>query len=323
MGRKWMWGARYNTYKPQKPDWIQYVSNDSKGFWKAEDFYLDKIDKITFKNIHEYKWGFRSRFFYWIYDFEKLKWWIRLHGTTKEEFLIQASLIENWYFDINIWNTKGVYAIGKKEFENWHQVRYKKRFTNYNKDCENIDSLIWVLAKNLFSTDLIEYVLWQETKKFKWIIEMKKVFYSQLKILKNVKKNDKDRRNQKIHFYKNNEDWFFEKYWYTINDRYKKKYDYMLNYFWKENRVLIYNDFSYFADAIKRRYNEWRKNPKLYNEKDIKFWAEKYIEYKEEIRSSDFIKELINLYKESPFDFKKRLELFRKRFKELFPNEKL
>lgn len=93
-------------WKRAYKDTDNFINNELTRPYKEQDknidFQIDKIAEINIKNVENYPWAFRCRFFYWIYDFTKNKGWIRLHWTTSKEFLIQVWLVEEWYFDANI-----------------------------------------------------------------------------------------------------------------------------------------------------------------------------------------------------------------------------
>lgn len=274
-------------------DWItEYLKDDIKKI----DFYEKYIEKINIYDIKNYHYWFTSRFFYWIYDFDRNKWWIRLHWVKADDFLIKVWLFIEWYYDVNILNFKWIFW-WKNEIKNWPNVWHKKRFKNNNKECLSLDRLAYKLKLSWANTELNRKITKIKDSFYRWPALLKKLFNSQTKLLRYIRKQDKDRIKLKQSLYHNDNSYYEEKYWYTPEERYKRKYFMMLNYLWKENRIFL-----------KLQYTRNR----LYESLTEKYeWDEAW----------NFIKSVLEISNSINVNFKERKKIILAKYKELFNNK--
>lgn len=294
--------------------------------WKnlKTEFYLEKIDDINIENIKNYKSSFRYMFFYWIYDDENKKWWIKMHWLNSSEFLIQIWLVEEWFFDAVIWNHKWIFA-NEEYIQKYHNIRYKKtKFTNYNREAKNLESLISRCHNIWFDSIVLEIFFWNYIKskeKLKWDREIKKVFYPQLYLLRDIITRDKDRKNCMIHKYKNWEEDFKKKYWYSIEDRHKMKYKMMLKYIWKENRLFIFSSFyTTLSDSNKLRIEKELEN--IAKSWEMFDWHKLYYENRyKSYEKWDLIYNLSKISNAKNLNFKERYKFIISEYNKLFNNK--
>lgn len=292
---------------------INFIKAQIISFYKKnsdltiKNFHLDELEKINIENIESYNWWFRARFFYWIFDFKNKKGWIKLHWTTTQEFLIMASFVENWFFDVKIWNFQGVFA-NKENAKKWHNIRNKKEvFKNYNnRDVWDIlfliNRLIWVN----FWNELLLKVFDFKRRLVIWVVPITQFFYTQLKILKEMKKRDWSIEKHKIDKYH----YFDYETFEEVMERQKIKYKYMLKYIWRENKILLYLN-----------YNNWLETDNFYRVaykwEDI-FKINKYKKDNPYNKWNEIIKKLNQISNIHNVNFSERVKFMNKVHKELF-----
>ena len=255
----------YSIYQEPKKDWKKYYTDKINiiSDWITEYFkddtkkidYCEKnIDRITICNIKDYHYWFTSRFFYWIYDFDKNKWWIRLHWVKADDFLIKVWLFKEWYYDVNILNFKWIFW-WKKEIKNWPNVWHKKRFKNNNKECLTLDKLSYKLKLSWANTELNRKITGIKDSFYRWPALLKKLFNSQTKLLRYIRKQDKDRIQLKQSLYHNDNSYYEDSYVIEIKDSLTEKYTQLLTLEANVNHYLI-EDLEDRSSYIFRIYAE-------------------------------------------------------------------
>jgi len=227
-----------------------YISNLLSWYWTdIENFYFEDSKTIWIKDIDSYSWSFTCRFFYWIYDVEKKKWWIKYHWLSIDEFYIEIWKLANWFYDCKIWNEKWIYS-GFKERIKWDEVK-KLNFKNKSEYLNDTKDLYYKLIRLWITKNLIKYIIPHAWHDWRWNISTKELFFSQLKLLKNTI-IDEDKKKLQFHPTHNVNRWYYEEYWYIPEEKYKKEYNKMLDYLWKENKVFFYSkDYSLREKLIK------------------------------------------------------------------------
>lgn len=279
---------------------VNFYKNINK---EIKNFHLEEIEKINIKNISNFHWWFRARFFYWIFDFKSQKGWIRFHWTNTKEFLIKSSLVEKWFFDVNIWSLKWVFASDENS-KKWQWIIYKKeKFNNYSRDCLSIEVLINKLLSIWFSFELLKNIFNIKTTDIFWTLPVTTFFYTQLKILKEIRKRDKDIIKYKIDNYHYNHSSFELNFWQNIKERLDFKYNLTLKYLWKENKVLLYLNFSNEVESYLKLL-KWNENSSILKNEIEKIG----------LKWNDFIKELNKISNIKNVNFIERAKVMKKYF---------
>ncbi len=235
------------------------VKNTTRVFWKAENFHLEQAKNIWLLDVLKYEWHILSRFFYWIYNIKKNKGWIRLSWFWIDKFFIQIWLTEKHFYDVNIWTWKWIYA-DTKNIKRWWNIRYKKRFTNYTRECKTLHELSEILKSYWATASLIKTILSEYKSDYVWYIEEQEKFFDKLKILNSLLYDKDKHRLKKYSNQKDSED-YQKKYWYTPQERFYKKYRILL----EQNE----KKFKIFSDRKKRRdkkiKEKWMELVALFN----------------------------------------------------------
>jgi len=196
----------------------------------------------------------------------------------------------------------------KEDSKKWHNIRNKKEvFKNYNnRDVWDIlfliNRLIWVN----FWNELLLKVFDFKRRFVIWVVAITQFFYTQLKILKEMKKRDLSIEKHKIDKYHYFDYETFEK----VMERQKLKYKYMLKYIWRENKILLYLN-----------YNNWLETDNFYivayKWEDI-FKINKYKKNNPYNKWNDIIKELNQISNIHNVNFSERVKFMNKVYKEVF-----
>lgn len=135
---------------------------------------------------------------------------------------------------------------------------------------------------------------------------------------------DPDRKKLKENYYDNPRQKFEELYWYTLEEKYEKKYRMMLKYIWKENRVLVYSDYSGYQPKwlIESKIEDYKADKKFKDE----WWliVPTYERNKNSYNriKNDFLLNLDEISNTHNLNFSERVKFIKENFKKLFPNEK-
>lgn len=208
---------QHNFYKNEKLHFSNMpIKNLTWVYWKTQNFFLEEVKDIWILDIHKYEWYITSRFFYWIYNIKKNKGWIRFSWVSTDDFFIQIWLTEKHIYDVNIWNIKWIYA-DSKNIERWHNIRYKKRFTNNNRICKPLEELYYILRNIWASANLIKTIFSEYKNTYSWDRKLQFKFFEELRLLNEWINNP----NKEL---------------------FMKKYKMRLNKIWKEYKEFIYNN---------------------------------------------------------------------------------
>ena len=256
----------------------QIIKNKTSSYWKPINYHIDDIDNIWILDIQKYKWYIISRFFYWIFDLDTFKWWLRLDGSSCDDFLIKVWFNQKWFYDINIGNFKGIFC-NDNNLIKWKKTMFKNKFKNYKYWIYELELLFKILRKHWASSSLIKTILDTTKTSYSWSSDSKNIFFKQKNILDNLK-IDKDKEDMRNYYNENVNKKYKDKYWYFPEKRYRKKYKLMIKYFWLYNKVSLYIDIEkdlnfLFLDWINEEIKYLNEKYKIILENKKNKWLKK------------------------------------------------